>query len=451
MALFGKRKAKPKKRRIVFLGIDGTPHSLVTRLVAEGVCPNLTSVLKEGTYAPMYSVYPTVSSVAWSCMMTGVNPARHSIYGFVDRKPGTYKLYIPTSKHMTSETLWEYLSRMGKRVVVMNVPVTYPPREVNGILVAGFLAPNVDKAVYPTEMAARLKTLGYRIDTDPWIARKSKDDFLVDFRETLAGRGRTLLEFMDHEQWDYLHCHIMETDRLHHFLWEPMERHDPVYEPAFYDCYRQIDGLVGEVRRRLDEDTTLIVMSDHGFCTLRQEVYINNWLRDAGYLSFSSGEPKSVADLAPESRAYSLDPGRVFINLRGREPEGTVAPGDEYEQLRDELAAGLMDLRDPESGDPMIEKVVRREEIYHGPHFERAADLVAVPLRGFDLKGAVNRPALTFKGDELVGMHTYDDAMLYVQGARFTRTGFSVVDVMPTILDIMELPKPEGLDGVSTV
>ena len=451
MALFGKRKSKDKPRRVVFLGIDGTPHSLITRLVSEGACPNLARVLSEGTYAPMYSVYPTVSSVAWSCMMTGVNPARHGIFGFVDRKPGTYDLYIPTSRHMTSETLWERLSRMGKRVAVMNVPVTYPPRKVNGILVAGFLAPNVDKAVYPPEVATRLKSWGYRIDTDPWAARKSKDDFLVDFRQTLGARGKTLLEFMDHEQWDYLHCHIMETDRLHHFLWEPMEKHDPIYEPAFYDCYRQIDDLVGEVHRRLDAATTLVVMSDHGFCTLRQEVYVNNWLRDAGYLSFDSEEPKSVASLATTSRAYSLDPGRIFLNVRGREPKGCVSPGREYDELREELSAALLELRDPDSGEPMIEKVVRREEIYHGAQLERAADLIAVPLRGFDLKGAVNRPSLTFKGDELVGMHTYDDAMLYVQGREFSRSGFSVVDVMPSIFDIMGLPKPPDLDGVSVV
>ena len=451
MRIFGKRKSRKKSRRVVFIGIDGTPHSLITRLVAEGHVPNMARILSEGTYAPMYSVYPTVSSVAWSCMMTGVNPARHGIYGFVDRKPGSYNLYIPTSRHMTSETLWEYLSEHGKRVIVMNVPVTYPPRKVNGILVAGFLAPNVDKVAYPPDVSARLKSWGYRIDTDPWVARKSKDDFLEDFRETLAARGRTLLGFMDGEPWDYLHCHIMETDRLHHFLWEQMENADPIYEPAFYDCYHQIDELLGEVRRRLDDDTTLMLMSDHGFCTLRQEVYINNWLRDAGYLSFRSDDPKSVADLDPSSRVYSLDPGRIFINLRGREPEGCVYQGEEYEKLCDELAAGLLDLVDPDNGEAIIDKVLRREEIYHGSQFEQAADLIAVPFRGFDLKGAVNRPTLTFKGNELVGMHTYDDAMLYVQGREFKRDGFSVVDVMPTILDIMALPIQPDLDGLSVV
>jgi len=447
MRLFKRRKAKG--RRIVFIGLDGTPYSLITRLVAEGHMPNLAQILEEGTLSPMYSVYPTVSSVAWSSMMTGKNPAKHGIFGFVDRKPGTYQPYIPTSRNMTSETLWEYLSRLGKRVIVMNVPVTYPPRPVNGILVAGFLAPRLEKATYPPEVSHRLKRLGYRIDTDPWGARKSKDNFLEDFRQTLAARGRALLEFMRDEPWDYLHCHIMETDRLHHFFWELMERNDPKYAPAFYDCYHQIDDLLGRVRAQLDSDTTLMLMADHGFCTLRKEVYVNTWLKEAGYLRLAANEPKSIADIDPSSRAYSLDPGRIFINLRGREPQGCVEPGSEYEHLLEEVAEGLLTLRDPDSGEPMIEKVLRREEIYRGPQLNRAADLIAVPQRGYDLKGAINKEALTFKGDELIGMHTYDDAMLYIRNHEIKRVEFSVVDVMPTILEIMGLPMPPDLDGTS--
>ena len=443
------RRHKAKRHRIVFIGLDGTPYSLITRLVSEGRMPNLARVLKTGTLRPMYSVYPTVSSVAWYSMMTGKNPAKHGIFGFVDRTPGTYKPFIPTSRNMTSETLWEYLSRAGKRVIVMNVPVTYPPRPVNGILVAGFLAPRLEKATYPPEVSQRLQRLGYRIDVDPWAARESKDNLLKDFHLTLAARGRALLEFMRNEAWDYLHCHIMETDRLHHFTWELMERNDPKYAPGFYDCYRQIDDLLGSVYAELSDDTALMLMADHGFCTLRKEVYVNTWLKELGYLRCTTSGPKSIADMDPSSRAYSLDPGRIFINLHGREPKGCVEPGAEYDRLREEISEGLLNLRDPDTGEPMIEKVLRREEIYHGPQFDRAADLIAAPRRGYDLKGAMGKEALTFKGDELVGMHTYDDAMLYIQGHEIKRQEFSVVDVMPTVLEIMGLPLPADLDGAS--
>ena len=449
MKLFQRR--RKSKRRVVFIGLDGSPYSLLTRLVSEGRMPNLAGLLQIGNLSSMDSIYPTVSSVAWSSMMTGKNPAKHGIFGFVDRTPGAYKPYIPTSRNMTSKTLWEHLSDLGKRVIVMNVPVTYPPRPVNGVLVAGFLAPRLEKATFPPEVGQRLQRLGYRIDTDPWAARKSKDSFLTDFRETLEARERALMEFLRNEPWDYFHCHIMETDRLHHFLWELMEDGDPKYAPAFYDCYRQIDELLGRVRAELDDETTLMLMADHGFCSLRKEVYVNTWLRDAGYLRLKGDEAKSIADMEPSSRAYSLDPGRVFIHLRGREPNGCVEPGDEYEHLREEIAEGLLQLRNPDSDEEMIERVFRREEIYEGTQLHLAADLIAAPRRGYDLKGAMAKTTLTFKGDQLIGTHTFDDAMLYIQNHAFAREEFSVVDVMPTILEIMGLPAPPDLDGSSVL
>ncbi|MFX1412041.1 MAG: alkaline phosphatase family protein, partial [Promethearchaeota archaeon] len=279
------------RRRAVVIGLDGTPHSLITRLTDEGVMPRFAEMVKVGTLVPNTSVHPTVSSVAWSCYMTGRNPGQHGIFGFIDRQPGSYKVSIPTSRDMKCETLWEILSRAGKRVVVMNVPVTFPPRPVNGILIGGFLSPNVDKAVYPPAVAERLKTWGYRLDIDPWTARRDKDKLLEDFRLTLARRAEAMFHLMNEEEWDFFQCHVMETDRLHHFLWEEMVTDHPRYAPAFRDCYTRIDQVLGQIWDRLDDHTTLIVLSDHGFCTLDREVYVNTWLERNGWLSFENVPP----------------------------------------------------------------------------------------------------------------------------------------------------------------
>jgi len=449
MGFFNRLRGK-RKRRVVVIGLDGTPYTFVQRALDMGRMPNFARMLGEGAFRRMNSVHPCVSSVAWSCYMTGKNPAKHGIYGFIDRKPGTYDTAIPTSRTMRSETLWEILSRAGKRVVVMNVPVTYPPRQVNGILISGFLSPKVEKAVYPPTEVGTLKRLGYIIDADPWAARQSKDKALAEVNAALDSRVRTLLHYMDNEEWDFLQCHVMETDRLYHFLWEQMDTADPVYAPRFWEVIARIDQMLGEVLDRLDEHTTLIVMSDHGFCTLKYEVYVNHWLAQRGWLTLPENPPQrlKLADVGPRSRAYSLDPGRIFINLRGREPAGRVAPGAEYEALRDEIAAAaLEDMRDPETGAPMIARVFRREELYHGPLLDQAADLILVSVDGYDLKGAMGKDTLTFKGDELVGMHTYDDAMLWVQGQAITAEGFCVTDVMPTVLRLMDVPIPDDVDG----
>jgi predicted AlkP superfamily phosphohydrolase/phosphomutase len=456
MGLFRRlgRKEKEKPRRVVFIGLDGTPYTFMQRLIAEGKAPNVARLAAQGSLLRMDSVWPWVSSVAWSSMMTGVNPAKHNIFGFIDRDPATYKQFIPTGRNMRAKTLWEVLSEAGKRVIVVNVPVTYPPRAVNGILVAGFLSPSLEKAVYPESYLPTLKSLGYIVDADPWKARESKDLAIQEVNAALDARIRTLFHLFDNEEWDYLHVHIMETDRLHHFLWQQMEEGHPTYAPAFYEFYRRIDDMLGRLAAKLDDNTTLLWMADHGFCTIKKEVYVNRWLMDNGWLTLRSVPPdrqKGLEEIDPASVAYSMDPGRVFIRVRGREKGGCVAPGAEYEGLRDEIAASALKLRDPDGGAPIFQAVFEREDLYHGPHLEQAADLILAPYDGYDPKGPLCKETLTYKGDELVGMHTYDDAMLYVAGQTIPQTRFSVLNVMPTILELMGIPSPPGLDGESLV
>jgi len=284
MGFLDKLRTKKKDRRVVLIGIDGTPYTFMQRLIAEGRAPNAARLAQQGSLLRMDSVWPWVSSVAWSTMMTGVNPGKHNIFGFVDRDPLTYKQYIPTSRNMKARTLWEVLGDAGKRVIVVNVPVTYPPRPVNGILVGCFLSPSLDKAVYPPEKLPLFKSLGYIVDADPWKMRESKDMALREVNAALDARIHTLFHLLDNEPWDYLHVHVMETDRLHHFLWQQMEEGHPVYAPAFYDFYRRIDDMLGKVAGRLDDNTTLMWMADHGFCTIKKEVYVNRWLMDNGWL-----------------------------------------------------------------------------------------------------------------------------------------------------------------------
>jgi predicted AlkP superfamily phosphohydrolase/phosphomutase len=452
MGFLDRLRRKNGGRRVVFVGIDGTPYTFMQRLIAEGRAPHAARLAQQGSLLRMDSTWPWVSSVAWSTMMTGVNPGKHNIFGFIDRDPATYRQFIPTSRNMQARTLWEVLGDAGKRVIVVNVPVTYPPRTVNGILVSGFLSPSLEKAVYPPAYAHTLKSLGYIIDADPWKARESKELALEEVNRTLDARIRTLFHLFENESWDYLHVHVMETDRLHHFLWQQMEEGHPTYAPAFYDFYRRIDDMLGELAGRLDEDTTLVWMADHGFCSIKKEFYVNRWLMDKGWLRLRNTPPdrkKGLDEIDPSSVAYSLDPGRVFIRVRGREKEGPVAPGAEYEALRDEIAAAALALREPDSGDPIFQHAFRREELYHGPHLAQAADLILAPHDGYDPKGPLYKETLTYKGDELVGMHTHDDAMLYVGGHQIPRERFSVLNVMPTLLDLMEVEHPAGLDGES--
>jgi predicted AlkP superfamily phosphohydrolase/phosphomutase len=439
------------KPRVFVLGIDGVPFSLIKTLGEQGLLPNFRAELSQGSQRRMKSALPCVSSVAWACYMTGMNPGRHGIFGFVDRNPETMELFVPTSSHMAAETLWEWLSRNGKRVVVINVPGTYPPRKVNGILVSGFLCPDMEKISYPRELASDLKTMGYRIDIDSWKARRSTDAFLGDVNEALQKRFEAAFALIKRVQWDFFQLHVMETDRVNHFLWRKWVEGDSVYGPLFVDFYQKLDGYLGALVDRIGDETELVILSDHGFCELQREVYLNHWLEREGFLRMRK-ESDLVKDLHPESKAYSLYPGRIYVNLKGREATGVVEEGQDYERTRDHLMEALLGVRDPEKDDPIIQRVLKREEVFRGPYLGSAPDLMAIPQNGYDLKGSFAKTTLTATS-ELMGMHTYDDALLYVRnrGIQKEDNTFSIMDAYSVVLKLMNLEKPEGVEAADLI
>jgi len=315
-------------------------------------------------------------------------------------------------------------------------------------VVSDFLAPTLAKAVYPTAWLPRLEALGYRIDTDPWAARQSLDAFLEDFRITAEKRAEAVIQLMDEEDWDLFMVVFMETDRLHHFMWQYMEENDPAWGPKFLDAYRQIDALAGRIVAKLSADDDLIVLSDHGFTTLKQEVYLNVWLEQQGYLSVNranvdGSDPLSAIE--DGSRVYSLDPGRMYLNLASREPRGTVATGD-VDHVLEEVSQALRELRDPSDGLPIIQDVFQADEIYHGPERRRAPDLLVMPHDGYDLKGSFDATELMTRG-KLIGMHKYDNATLFVRGRQITVDHASVRDVLPTACYLLGIDCPSDVDG----
>lgn len=437
-----------RPQRLFILGLDGSPLPLLRDLMAAGDLPHLARAFESGTAVEMDSSLPDVSAVAWTSVNTGKNPGKHGIYGFVDRKPGTNTVEVMTARHVRARTIWELVSDSGRRAVAMNVPLSFPPQHINGVVISDFLAPSLDKAVYPLSVLPVLQKIGYRIDTDPWVARQSLDAFLEDFRITAEKRADAVIHLMDREAWDLFMVVFMETDRLHHFMWRYFAEDSAPYAEKFKDAYRHIDRAVGRILHKLG-DEPLIIMSDHGFTSLYEEVFINHWLEEAGFLSFSPGAEKSLASVAADSRAYSLDPGRIYVNLAGREPQGTVPPA-EFESVLAELVPRLEKLTDPATGNLMIEHVYRAPEIYDGPERDRAPDLLLMPYDGYDLKGTFDASTLTGRG-QLVGMHKFDNATFFVRGHGITVPHASVRDVLPTACQIMEIDCPPDVDGTVIV
>ncbi len=442
-----KVKSTEPRKRVVVLGLDGTPFTFMNRLLEEGKMPNFKALLEKGDYKQMRSVYPTISSVAWSSYTTGVNPAKHGIFGFIDLSKGSYDMDLPLATSRKVPSLWKILSKAGKKVVVLNVPVTFPPEEVNGVLVSGFLATKVDKAVYPKEMTDYFRKLDYRTDVDSRKAREDLDFFVQDLNHGFEKRVEAMYHLMETQDWDYLHTHIMGTDRLFHFLWKHMEQEKEPYHQHFMDFLKKVDDMLGELVAKLDEDTELVILSDHGFCGITANFQLNRWLVEQGYLVLEKEDARSLNDISTETKAFSLIPGRIFINRKGAFPKGSVEDED-YETLRDELSEKLLEIVHPKTGKPVIQKVFRKEEVYSGPLLERAADLIAHPHDGFDIKGKLAAGEM-YHDDAINGMHTYHDAFLYIRGKEIGRDDFEITDVTPTVLKLFDIEVPEYMDGKS--
>lgn len=441
------------RRRALIIGLDGVPHTLMKRFVGEGIMPNTRALIETGTLSRMSTSLPEVSSVAWTTFMTGVNPGKHGIYGFMDLRPKTYDMFFPDFKFVKAETMWEFLGKSGRRSIVVNIPSTYPARELNGLLISGFVAIDLKKATYPQSYVPMLEQMGYRLDVDATKARESMDLFAEDLRATLKAREEALLHLIEKEAWDLFIATISETDRMHHFLWAASDDPSHKYHDFFIEIYRWIDRIIGKLYERVDRETAIFMLSDHGFTHIKSEIYLNKWLEQEGYLRFQKTPPEALKDIAEGTRAFNQDPARIYINLKGKYPKGCVNPGREYESLREEIKGKLYDLK--VDGAAVVKKVYYKEELFSGPEFEFGPDIVVLSNYGFDLKGAVNKTAVTGRGI-FTGMHTQDDALFFVSRDLSTnpfpsegegRVGVNIVDVMPTVLAAMGVEPQAGLDG----
>jgi len=297
-----------KSRRIVGIGLDGFPHSLAEEMMDKGVMPNLHRLAERGTFKRIRSVYPTVSNVAWSAFQTGKNPGEFGVYGFVELTPD-FDLTIPGYEDLKCRTLWQRLDKAGKNWAALSIPNTYPAPKLDGLLVSGFLAPALDeRAVSRPDVLERLRKHEYQIDADPGIAVESPERFKKELTRVAEARQRTALDLLDSDEWDFFFLHVMDTDRVNHFMWRG--RHGEEREDDFFwDFYRKIDEFLGKVVEVLGDDGDLLICSDHGFCDLKWEVQLNRWLKNQGYLDYENDPALGYKAVRPGSRALSLVPG----------------------------------------------------------------------------------------------------------------------------------------------
>jgi len=401
--MFNIFKKGKKDRKVVVIGLDGVPYTLLVDYMEKGIMPEFSGLCKSGRLFRMKSTLPEVSSVAWTSFITGKNPGQHGIFGFMEIDRQSYEYIFPNFNSLKESPFWE---RENIKTIAFNIPQTYPARPMNGVLVSGFVAIDLKKATYPERIFEYLSKIGYKMDVNAKLASENPEAFFEDLFDAFDKRKKAIEYIYENEDWQLFIGTITETDRLHHFFFDSAR--DGKYFHIFEKFYKELDSFIGLMAKKAAKDGALfLTCSDHGFTPIKSEVYLSRWLIENGYLKPSSME--GLKGVTPDTKAFCLDPSRIYIHLNERYSRGKIRQSD-YSKLVEELKEKFSEITF--EGQKVIKKIYLRHEIFHGDYVDGGPDIYLLPNYGFDLKGAVNRDSL-FGMTHFKGMHTYDDAHLF--------------------------------------
>ncbi len=498
------------KKRVLVIGLDGATWDVLNPLMRDGRMPHLKKLLDKSASGILMSSIPPVTAAAWTCFSTGKNPGKHGLVDFVYFPNHSYRVTIANSTTRNAATLWNLLSERDMRVGVVSVPMTYPPEQVNGVMVTDLMTPNAQvQYTYPPELKQELlDKVGPFVITPGEGENPSQPLAYLDcVRGDVKSSADYALYLLRKEPYDFFMYVFGITDILQHQFWYLLEAEpknlsegDRAIRDKVVAIFTQVDDGIGEMVAEADENTTILLMSDHGFGPMKGFMHVNNFLLDRGYLVLKKGAMSSLkramfrAGVTPQNvhltlkalkldlrrrvnrgraygmlrrfflsfddvdwtrtRAFALGHiGQIYINLKGRQPQGLVEPGAEYERLRDEIRAELLKLKHPDTGEQLIARVLNREEIYHGELLDNTPDLLLLPadfkyLAFGESEFASNKlvgPTLGHTGHHrLEGVGAVIGPNVQV-GAQIKEA--SLIDLAPTILYTLGLPIPPDMDG----
>jgi len=458
--------------KVAIIGLDcAAPRLLFERY--RDALPNLKALIDAGCHGRLLSTHPPITVPAWACMMSSRDPGQLGIYGFRNRRDHTYDgLSLANAAALREEQIWHQLGRLGMQVIVLGVPPSYPPRPLNGVHVGCFLTPSTQgNYTHPPEIRREIEAAapGYVVDVE---------GFRTDDKAGLLGRiyDKTRKHFavarhlVASKPWDFFMMVEMGIDRIHHSFWKFMdpahpkyERGNP-YEDAIRDYYVDVDRQVGELLSLMPRDTAVLVVSDHGARAIQGGICFNEWLIKNGWLTLKSYPDKPTPIGKAEidwSKTIAWGDGgyygRLFMNVKGREPQGTIDPAD-YEKVRTDLIAAIEAIEDP-SGRRIGTRAYRPEDLYK--EVRNVAPDLTVYFGDLDWRsiGSVGlRTVHTFENDTGPDDANHDWHGVFVMKTpagtaqpRGEQQGLRIYDVAPTVLRLFGVDPSPGMIGRSLV
>ncbi len=504
--------------KVFVLGLDGVTWDLLTPLAREGALPNLARLMRQGVSGTLRSVFPPLSPVAWTGVMTGKNSGKHGVFEFLEHGHDPIHGRVNSSRAIKADLVWEIAGRHGKTAVAGGVPMSYPPRPAPGFYLGDFLSPAnaPDFSSDPALFAELEKAIGpYRAWSTVTHDGGRETEALAELQGFLDHHVQAIKFLMGRCEWDLFMFDLMATDRIQHELWHVwddthgarrgQESRLDALRQGCRDFWTAMDRGVGEIEAALPGDTALILMSDHGFGPIEWYVNLNVWLLQNDFIALDDsfyvrqkhwfykhgltpafvynqmvrlgladqrvsrfrGKQTSWLERVGESaflsrrhidwsrtKAYSQGNfGQIFLNLKGRQPQGCVAP-EEARGVLDDLKAGLLAIPHPETGAPLVEHVYERDELYHGPQSRLAPDLTVVlgdwryrtiGLHDFTTNTVIS-PAFGPTGDHRMEGVFIANGAAFLPGAALPESA-NLLDIAPTILHLLGVPVPDDMDG----
>jgi predicted AlkP superfamily phosphohydrolase/phosphomutase len=501
--------------KLLVIGLDGATFDWIDQLVEAGRLPTFARLIGEGVRAELRSTFPPITAVAWTSLATGKNPGKHGIFEFILSRNGGQRQIAANASARDGEAIWDLLSRAGLRVIVTNFPCTYPPSQVNGFMISDFMTPRGRRDfTHPKSLLDEIEQAfgPYRLYLTQTYAPGNVRAVLDELFDELQYKSLVNRYLMRHEEWDVLITHIWGTDRIQHELWHVIDPAHPRYRESESQQYRericqywdQVDEELSRLITEAGDDVTVWVVSDHGFGPIHKYCSFNVWLLEQGFLQlktdalsrfkrllFNVGLTPELAYKISRSRllarlrpargvttqagsagrlskmflsfndvdwkhtpAYSKgNYGQIFINLKGREQHGVVEPGGQYERVKDEIITCLRQIVDPDTGEPLLDLITTKEEMYDGPHLDDAPDISFLPrdMRYLAL-GSMDFSSNKFIVDAFGNSGGHRMNGILVACGPHLRSGLAldrltIYDVAPTLLYQLGLEVPRDMDG----
>ena len=503
-----------KPTRVLAIGLDSAEPSLVESWVQEGKLPLFGRLMREGCYGRLRSTVPPLTPPAWTSSLTGTNPGKHNVFDFF-RITSNHSKEVASSADRQSKPLWRILESYGKRSIVINLPNTFPADEFNGVMVAGMPLPRRDTG-FVTPAALRDEVLEliegrFLGISHTHLLQGDIDKFLEDLEAVTARITKLGLHLMKTREWDFTMVVYDDLDRLQHVFWHHMDPNHPFHDPEKADRYQDVllrfyqylENQIQALLDALDDDTLLLVYSDHWMGPVYKNLYVNTFFQQNGWLKIKAARPGLKTLLEKTGVSFEdirllmgklglrrvlrrLVPVQIKRALRQCLPAEGVdleiidwsrtldwknskaylcsktghgvmvnrANVDDYEAFRDAVIAALEGLRDPDTGEPVVRKVHRREDIYHGPCVQNAPDLIVDVNEIYQVQEKIGESViapLQMARVPIAANHRPEGLYMLSGSGRVDGgkrlDGVNIMDIAPTILYGMGLPVPEEMDG----